>query len=295
MTLPPDAKTALIKLAGGLEARGLEVEKPVFSGRTERWCDLAYWKDPVEICVTVYPYLGRNHSFWVGFASKDKAQVTRLVDVYKSTRGLSIPELYTRDWRDNMKMKPKGVQALKLSGGVAAEDYLPNGGFGWFGIYLPVDDSTSNKAYSFLTDVIAMNRGTVRPAKDGPTEREAMRRERLTQGAFRTSQLKVWRRCAVTQCAIETLLQASHITPWAEDPKVRNSRDNGILLVPTLHKLFDDGFISFQDDGRIMIAESMMPLERENLGLHENMRVLDGFNEKQALHIAEHRKRHGFE
>jgi hypothetical protein len=59
--------------------------------------------------------------------------------------------------------------------------------------------------------------------------------------------------------------------------------------------LFDDGFISFQDDGRIMIAESMMPLERENLGLHENMRVLDGFNEKQALHIAEHRKRHGFE
>ncbi|MEH2469299.1 hypothetical protein V1281_001450 [Nitrobacteraceae bacterium AZCC 2161] len=114
MTVPIAAKTALVQLAGGLHACGLKVEKPVFSGRKERWCDLADWKDalgkPITICVCVFPYLGVKHSFWVGFYSKDKTRVTRLADVYKSTYDKSLPELYSSHWTDSMKLKPTGMR-----------------------------------------------------------------------------------------------------------------------------------------------------------------------------------------
>ncbi|WP_408734460.1 HNH endonuclease [Paraburkholderia bannensis] len=46
------------------------------------------------------------------------------------------------------------------------------------------------------------------------------------------------------------LLVASHIKPWSRCESAEEGLDaaNGLLLVPTLDKLFDRGFIAFGDD-----------------------------------------------
>ena len=45
------------------------------------------------------------------------------------------------------------------------------------------------------------------------------------------------------------------------DPK------NGLIFTPTYDKLFNDGFISFEDDGTILISPWLSPLTIKKLGL----------------------------
>ena len=57
---------------------------------------------------------------------------------------------------------------------------------------------------------------------------------------------------------LEELLIASHIVPWRDaDDSERLDVDNGILLSPNYDALFDRHLISFNDDGQIMLSESV--------------------------------------
>jgi transposase len=55
-------------------------------------------------------------------------------------------------------------------------------------------------------------------------------------------------------------LRASHIRPWRDsDNEARLDGENGLLLTPTIDHLFDRGFISFEDDGRLLISPVAHP------------------------------------
>lgn len=45
------------------------------------------------------------------------------------------------------------------------------------------------------------------------------------------------------------------------------SRDNGLLLTPTADLLCDRGWISFRDNGQLLLAESLPKLVHERIGL----------------------------
>lgn len=63
------------------------------------------------------------------------------------------------------------------------------------------------------------------------------------------------------------LLVASHIKPWAASTnRERISDDNGFILRSTYDKLFDRGYISFQDDGRLLIS---------NMISNDNAKILE--------------------
>ena len=52
------------------------------------------------------------------------------------------------------------------------------------------------------------------------------------------------------------LLVASHIKPWSiSDANEKLDIHNGLLMCPNHDKLFDRGYISFDDTGRILISE----------------------------------------
>jgi putative restriction endonuclease len=107
------------------------------------------------------------------------------------------------------------------------------------------------------------------------TEREAIVQSRIGQGRFREDLSRYWKkRCAVTACQTLDILRASHIKPW----KISSNEErldvyNGLLLVPNLDAAFDKGFISFADDGAIMISDRLTADKQKKLGIHHDMRI----------------------
>ena len=99
------------------------------------------------------------------------------------------------------------------------------------------------------------------------TEREVLTRARIGQGLFRDKLMEKYSgKCIITGLAIPEVLIASHIKPWAvSDNDARVSVDNGLLLSATFDRLFDNGLISFKEDGEILISCFIKPESRSML------------------------------
>jgi hypothetical protein len=97
----------------------------------------------------------------------------------------------------------------------------------------------------------------VRP---GSTEIEQRTLARVGQGKFRVEVLKRWNGgCAVSGLREGDLIRASHIRPWSECTKEsdRICPSNGLPLLASYDALFDRGFISFRNDGRMMVSSKL--------------------------------------
>ena len=67
-------------------------------------------------------------------------------------------------------------------------------------------------------------------------------------------------------------LIASHIKPWVvSDPAEKLDIENGFLMCPNHDKLFDQGWITFSDDGEIIISEDLPQRDRTFVNIRENM------------------------
>ncbi|HWU67801.1 MAG TPA: HNH endonuclease [Stenotrophobium sp.] len=137
----------------------------------------------------------------------------------------------------------------------------------------------------------------VETATDLPTretERQAVIAARRGQGLFRELLDRYWGMCAVTACTTRALLRASHIRPWRESSNVdRLNPDNGLLLAAHLDAAFDQGLISFADDGRILIHARLPGADAEAIGISAGMRLRNVRPEHRPF-LARHRKLHGF-
>lgn len=88
-----------------------------------------------------------------------------------------------------------------------------------------------------------------------PTEREMLVIARRGQGLFRERVSERETRCRITGVDRPEHLRASHCKPWRDsDNTERLDGDNGLMLTPSIDHLFDRGFISFEDDGRLLIS-----------------------------------------
>lgn len=108
------------------------------------------------------------------------------------------------------------------------------------------------------------------------TEVERTVVQRVGQDLFRQGLLDLWEgRCAITGLAVPALLRASHSKPWADCETDAERLDvfNGLLLAPHLDAAFDQGFITVQDDGAIVVSASLDDDARRVLGLDRPLRV----------------------
>ena len=82
-------------------------------------------------------------------------------------------------------------------------------------------------------------------------------RLRRGQPAFRVALLDAYdRRCAITGCAVEHVLEAAHITPHLGP--LTNHVTNGLLLRADLHTLFDCGLLAIDPSSRtVLVAETL--------------------------------------
>jgi len=106
------------------------------------------------------------------------------------------------------------------------------------------------------------------------TQRQGVVDIRLGQSRFREDLLYFWGRCAVTGRGTPRLLRASHLKPWKPSSnRERTNLFNGLLLLPNLDFALDRGFISFRNDGRILISPQLSADEKTALGLSATMRL----------------------
>jgi HNH endonuclease len=88
------------------------------------------------------------------------------------------------------------------------------------------------------------------------TEKETLVKARRGQGKYRELLLGLEHRCRITGVDKPEHLIASHIKPWrSADNNERLDPENGFMLTPTIDHLFDKGFISFENDGSILLAD----------------------------------------
>lgn len=106
------------------------------------------------------------------------------------------------------------------------------------------------------------------------TERAALIKARVGQSSFRSRLLEYWKGCAVTGCSETRLLLASHIKPWCvASGAERLDPFNGLLLTPNLDLAFDQGLISFDDHGKILLSEDLDPDSARALNITADLRL----------------------
>ena len=119
--------------------------------------------------------------------------------------------------------------------------------------------------------------------------KEALIMARVGQGNFRKKLLEYWKGCSVTGLRRQDLLVASHIKPWRiADNIERLDLFNGFLLNPTLDKLFDRGYVSFDKQGKILISNLLTKEEQVLLNLTSCMNLIK-HDDKHQLYLCYHR------
>lgn len=124
------------------------------------------------------------------------------------------------------------------------------------------------------------------------TDRRAVILARRGQGLFKEAVMRIEERCRLTGVERKEHLRASHIKPWrdCETHLERLDGENGFLMTPTVDHLFDRGFISFENNGELIISEVADPESMRRMGINvEERRMVGAFSESQCQYLEYHR------
>lgn len=119
------------------------------------------------------------------------------------------------------------------------------------------------------------------------TEKEQSTLSRIGQGIFRSKLMEYWGGCALTRSPLMPVLRASHIKPWRVSSDLeRLDPFNGLLLTPNADALFDGGYISFDEDGTLLVSASADKSAVYELigGTHQKIAISDGHQQYMAYH-----------
>ncbi len=110
------------------------------------------------------------------------------------------------------------------------------------------------------------------------TEAERLVKERVGQDIYRDALMNYWGgACAVTDCTLKEALRASHAKPWRDctSDAERLNVYNGFLLTAHLDALFDKGYISFTNDGLLMLSSAFTfdGADMRGLGITSDMKL----------------------
>lgn len=137
--------------------------------------------------------------------------------------------------------------------------------------YIKVDFST--KIYVEIEDKVS----EIKNDKEIPiTEKQNLTLSRIGQGKFRNELIIYWSGCSISKLDKINLLVASHIKPWRESNNFeRLDVFNGLLLLPNYDKLFDKGYINFDDKGKIRISKYLNDNDLKILNVNPEIKLIN--------------------
>ena len=120
-------------------------------------------------------------------------------------------------------------------------------------------------------------------------EKEAVVKVRINQDKFREKLINKYKKCCLCNVNMNELLVASHIKPQSiSDANEKLDIHNGLLMCPNHDKLFDRGYISFDDTGRILMSERLDDNNRMYMNITAKMKI--DITEENIKYIKYHRK-----
>ncbi len=123
-------------------------------------------------------------------------------------------------------------------------------------------------------------------------KKETLIQARSGQGEYRRKLIEDCQYCPFTLVNDERLLIASHIKPWVvSNDREKVDHKNGFALTPTYDKLFDSGFMTFNDDKTIEVSPWVSPMNQKRLNIHSGMKVPKlQIDEERIAYLVYHRK-----
>jgi len=123
------------------------------------------------------------------------------------------------------------------------------------------------------------------------SEKRQIIRARIGQSFFKQALKSRGIKCALCLVDIEEFLIASHIKPWRDcSTKERLDINNGLLFCPNHDWLFDKGFISFDENGKVMINSRNHKMIISNMIAKEDISIQ--LNKQQLKYMSWHRERY---
>lgn len=114
------------------------------------------------------------------------------------------------------------------------------------------------------------------------TEQDQIVKSRLGQGNFRRNVIRLWGSCSVTGLQNVSLLRASHIKPWKDsNNNERLTPYNGFLLIPDYDFLFDKGYVSFKNNGAVLVSQRLSPFARKVFDVRDDLQLRKIFPENK--------------
>lgn len=159
----------------------------------------------------------------------------------------------------------------------------------WYG-----NKETNQKVLDFIYSYDKQNDETIANSEKNTEnltgkDKKALINSRVNQNVFRERLNNRYSHCCLCGVSNEHFLVASHIKPWQKsNGQEKLDVDNGLLLCANHDKLFDQGYITFSDTGKIIISKHLDNENRKFMNVHPEMRIeLKGDNMK---YLKYHRK-----
>lgn len=121
------------------------------------------------------------------------------------------------------------------------------------------------------------------------TEKLTLIKSRIGHGVLKKKLLQRECRCKVCGLSDEKFLIASHIKPWSQsNAQERLDIENVLLLCPHHDVVFDRGYITFDEDGTLVISSELSSESRALLNLVEGKKV--DVSNKSCHYLRWHRR-----
>ena len=145
------------------------------------------------------------------------------------------------------------------------------------------------RAENQITDDVKVIEGIIDNPYLKGVDKEAIVKARVNQSVFRDRLLQKAGKCCLCGVDEKSLLLASHIKPWSISiSSERVDVNNGLLLCPNHDKLFDKGYISFDDEGKILISKSLSKNNLVFMNIHSDMKI--NLSDKEKEYMKYHRE-----
>lgn len=114
---------------------------------------------------------------------------------------------------------------------------------------------------------------------------------RRGQAEFRKNVLELCPFCPITKVSDDRILEAAHIKPFSKS-SYQESYDkyNGIAFTPSMHSLYDLGFISIDNSSSLVVSKWISKVTVRNLGISDKLSLpIPEFNKRKDF-FEYHRK-----
>lgn len=158
--------------------------------------------------------------------------------------------------------------------------------------FVKVKDIKTNKLYIYIKPSFYIDEKEVDEKADIVDllagNKDAVINRRKGQVQWRQNLLDIMPACIITKVTEDRILEACHIKPHnISTDKEMYDVHNGLIMTPTYHKLFDLGFISFNDNGTILVSPFLSNMNKQRLNIDDGKQYR--IPKECATYLAYHR------